>query len=991
VTFAGPFPGHAPRPRPQLHLRWHPRPWLVGLVLGVIVVLILLATVGTDLLVNLLFYREVHFSRVFTTVLVTRLILFVLGAVVGGAVLSTNLALGHVLRPAYLPVSPEQQALDTYRTVITPARRWIAAALGAVGALAFGLYAQGRWTVVQLWLHGQSFHQRDPLFHRDLSYFAFQRPFEVAVVHVAMVMVFLGFLIAAASHYFWGGLRVQTRGEKLSGAARSHLSILVGLFLLLKAMNYWLDRFGLTLSSGASGTTGADYTDVHATLQAKTILVFIAAICAVLCFANAVRRGWLLAAAGLGAMVLAAFVVGFLVPVLVQQFHVKPNQITLEAPYVQRSIAATRQAYQIEPSTAAGGTVDTTTYSAPAAPPASTVTTTNANIANSRLLDPNQLQPTFEQLQQIRSYYSFPQALDIDRYTIDGKEQSYVLATRDVNLNGLAANQHNWVNDHLVYTHGQGIVAAETSQVDANGRPVFSVGGLPESGANGGPSPITVDQSRIYFGELSPTYSIVDTKQPEQDGTGAANYHYDGTGGVSVGSKLGTRLALALHFRDYNLLFSSSLTKSSRILYYRDPRQRIAKVAPWLTLDGDPYPAVVDGRVTWIVDGYTTSDNIPYSQRVSLGGTTTTSQSTASNVSSQSGTSINYIRNSVKATVDAYTGKVTLYAFENGVPDPVLRTWESVFPGTVQPESAISPELRAHLRYPEDLFTVQRDLLAKYHVSDAKTFIQSSDFWQVATDPVNTGENQAPYYEELQMPGQSGPEFQLATSLTYNLRPNLAAFVAVSSDPSDYGEMRVLQLPDDTVLQGPANVFSSIKADPSFAQQFTLLNQNGSTFIPGNLLTLPVGGGLLFVQPYYIRAAGGAGASADSFPLLHFVVVDYGDKVGYAPTLAGALAAALSGGGSSTATTTPTSPTSPTTAPSTSSSVSPGADTVAALRQDVTEDFAAAKTALTAGDLGAYQTAVAQAQSDYAKLLAAQGAAPSTPASPTVSPSPAPS
>ncbi len=994
MTFAGPFPGRSPRPRPQLHLRWHPRPWLVALVLGVVVVLVLLATVGTDLLVNLLFYREVHFSRVFTTVLVTRLILFVLGAVVGGAVLATNLALGHVLRPAYLPVSTEQQALDTYREVITPARRWIVALLGAVSALAFGLYAQGRWIVVQLWLHGQSFHERDPLFHRDLSYFAFQRPFEVAVVHVVMVMVVLGFLIAAASHYFWGGLRLQTRGEKLSGAARSHLSILVGLFLLLKAMNYWLDRFGLTLSSGASGTTGADYTDVHATLQAKTILVFIALICAVLCFANAVRRGWLLAAAGLGAMVLAAFVVGFLVPQLVQQFHVKPNQINLEAPYVQRSIAATRAAYQIEPSSS-GGTVDTTTYAAPAAPPASSVTTSNVNIANSRLLDPNQLQPTFEQLQQIRSYYSFPQSLDIDRYTIDGSEQAYVLATRDVNLSGLAANQHNWVNDHLVYTHGQGIVAAETGQVDANGRPVFSVGGLPESGANGGPSPIPIDQSRIYFGELSPTYSIVDTKQPEQDGTGAADYHYDGDGGVSVGSKLGTRLALALHFRDYNLLFSSSLTKSSRILYYRDPRQRVAKVAPWLTLDGDPYPAVVDGRVTWIVDGYTTSDDIPYSQRVSLGGTTTTSQSSASNVSTQSGTSINYIRNSVKATVDAYTGKVTLYAFENGVPDPVLRTWEAVFPGTVQPESAISPELRAHLRYPEDLFTVQRDLLAKYHVSDAKTFIQSSDFWQVATDPVSTtGTNQAPYYEELEMPGQTSPEFQLATSLTYNQRPNLAAFVAVSSDPSDYGEMRVLQLPDDTVLQGPANVFSSIKADPSFAQQFTLLNQNGSTFIPGNLLTLPVGGGLLFVQPYYIRAAEGAGASADSFPLLHFVVVDYGDKVGYAPTLAGALTAALSGGGSSasTSTTTTTAPT-PSPSTSTSTSTAAGSGTVASLQLQVSEDFAAAKTALTAGDLGAYQAAVAKAQLDYARLLAAEGTGASTSPSarPTATPSPSPS
>ncbi len=983
-----------PQGLPKIRLGGRPKPWLIITVLAVVVVVILLATVGTTLLVDLLFYREVHFTEVFTTTLTTKVVLFAIAALVGSAAVTVNLVLGYVLRPAYVPMSPEQQQLEAYRVVLSPLRRPLAALVGIIVGISFGVAGAHSWRTVLLWLHGQSFGTKDPLFHRDLSYYTFDLPFERTLLSFGFTAVVLGFVAAVAAHYFYGGIRLQTRGERVSAAARAHLSVLIGLLLVLKAVAYYLDRYGLTLSAqGTTSTTGAGYADVHAMLPAKTILIFISLICAGLFFANAVRRGAVLAIAGLGTMVFAAVVVGGLVPFLVQQFHVKPNAIDLEAKYINNSIAATRQAYQIEPQTSgtSSGTVSTTTYDAPSAPAASAVTAGSANLANARLLDPNQLQQTFEQLQQIRSYYSFPQALDIDRYTLDGKQQSYVVATRDVNLSGLQGDQRNWVNDHLVYTHGQGFVAAETGQVDANGRPIFTVKGIPATGADGvSAPPISITQPRIYYGELSPSYSIVDTGQVEVDGTGAASYHYDGPGGVGVGSKLGTRLALAVHFRDYNLLFSSSVNSSSRIMYYRDPRQRVAKVAPWLTLDGDPYPAVVDGHIEWVVDGYTTSDNVPYSQRVSLAGATTTAASSASNVSEQRSASINYIRNSVKATVDAYTGKVTLYAFENGVPDPLLRTWEKVFPGTVQPESSIPADLRAHLRYPEDLFNVQRNLLARYHVSDPKAFFQGTDFWQVAADPVDQSIAQAPYYQELELPGQTSPEFDLATSLTYRGRPNLAAFVAVSSDPSDYGTMRVLQLPDDTVLQGPANVYNSIKSDASFAAQFTLLNQTGSKVISGNLLTLPLGGGLLFVQPFYTQAANAvSAASSDSFPLLRYVVVVYGDKVGYAPTLQGAISAALAGGGTTTGTS-PPSTTSPSTTPTPGPTTTTGSS-IAALQALVQADFSAAQTALAAGDLGAYQTAVARAESDYARLLAASGVAPAASptgarASPTTSP-----
>jgi uncharacterized membrane protein (UPF0182 family) len=949
-----------------------------------VIVLILLATVGTGLLVDLDFFDEVHHSNVFTTILWTRVLLFFLAALLGALAVGVNLVVGYAFRPAYVAPSQEQRQLEAYRLAIGGFRRVLTIVVTALGALVFGLVGQGRWETWLLYLHGQSFGETDAQFHRDISYYTFTLPFERMVLGFLLAAVIVSIIVATAIHYLYAGIRTQVSTGRFSNAARAHLSVLLGLLLVLKACFYWLDRYSLVFSNRGE-STGASYTDVHASIPARTILVFVAIICALLFFANAVRPRTTLAAAGFVTMALSALLVGGAFPFAVQQLHVKPNAINLEATYISRGIQATRQAYRIEPSTQPGGTVDTTSFNAPTEPVASAVTPTATNIANARLLDPNKLQQTFEQLQQIRSYYSFPQQLDIDRYTVDGQEQSYVIATRDVNLAGI--QQKNWPNEHLVYTHGTGIVAAETSQIDANGRPVFAVKGLPATGSDGvSAPPITITQPRIYYGELSPKYSVVDTKQPEVDGTGTADYHYQGDGGVAMGSKLGTRLVMALHFKDYNLLFSSAVTKSSRIMYYRDPRERVQKVAPWLTLDGDPYPAVIDGRIEWIVDGYTTTDDYPYSQRVSLSGTTTTAANLdASNVATQSSRDINYIRNSVKATVDAYTGKVTLYAFEQGTPDPILRTWEKIFPGVITPESQIPADLRAHFRYPEDLFNIQRNLLAKYHVTDPKAFFNGNGFWQVANDPVTPATAQASYYQEFQMPGESGPEFNLATSLTFNQRPNLAAFVAVSSDPADYGTIRVLQLPDSSVINGPANVEAAIRSDPQFGSQYTLLNQNGSKIISGNLLTLPVGGGLLFVQPFYTQATGTTSATSnDSFPLLRYVVVVYGDKVGYASTLAGAISAAVGGAAATTPVTSPTLPTSPTTP--TPSTTPPVSGSVAALQAQVSADFAAAAAALSSGNLGAYQAAVAKAQSDYQKLLAAGGAMPT--GSATISPTP---
>lgn len=969
MTFGG-MP--ARRPAPQLRL---PRPRIVIPILVVLVLLILLATVGQNIYVDLLFFSSVHFTNVFTTVVWTRVVLFVVVGLIGAVALGANLVLAYRLRPSYLPMTLQQRQLEAVRSGVRPYLWWVFGVISAIVGISFGVAGQHRWQTVQLFLHGVKFGVKDPQFHRDLSYYMFTLPFERMVLTFLFAAVVVAFILSALVHLLYGGIQIRPnkRVPAVTPAAKAHLSALLGIFVALKAFAYYLDRYGL-MFSGRGRVTGAGYTDVHATLPSKNILLGIAIICALMFFANAFRRGFALPVISFALLVLSAILIGGAYPALVQQFKVKPNEISREAPYIQRNIDATRVAYGIVPKDAQhpDGTVVTTQYAA-ATPAASAVSSDTANVPNARLLDPAQLQATYEQLQQLRAYYGFSPSLDIDRYTVDGVEQAYLVAAREVDLSGLAGNQKNWPNEHLVYTHGQGFVASPVTSVDpTSGQPGFTVQDIPPTGADKTSKPqIPIEAARVYYGELSPEYSVVATKQKEVDGLDPANYSDTSGGGVDVGSKFFRRLALAIHFQDYNLFFSSAIDNSSQILYNRDPRTRVGKVAPWLKLDGDPYPAMIDGRLTWIVDGYTTSDNYPYSERVSFGqATNDTTTRAASNVAAQSG-QVNYIRNSVKATVDAETGKVTLYAFEQGKPDPLLRTWEKVFPGSVQPESSIPADLREHLRYPEDLFKVQRELLTKYHVSDPKAFFQQGDFWQVPDDPtVDVQVAQPAYYSMTQMPGQDKPTFNLTTSLTFRNRPNLAAVASVSSDEADYGVIRVLDLPDTTNINGPRNVENQIQSDTAFKPTLTLLNQNGSSVVRGNLQALPVGGGFLFVQPFYAKGTG-----TQTYPTLKYVVVVYGDRVGFAPTLSAAVSQALSGGGGTTAPPSGsgsggggTSP-APTPTPAPTGSVPP--TNVGALAEQVAADAQAVRDAQASGDLKRLSDAQVKYSADLAALVKA--------------------
>ena len=908
-------------------------PKALAIGLGVLVAAIIALVISSRVYTDLLFFREVGFSKVFTTIIWTKLLLFVVFGLLMAGAIAANVTIAYRLRPDFQPLTQEQQQLDRYRQVIGPRIVLITAGLASVFGLITGTSMTGSWKVWQLWLHGQSFGVKDPQFHKDISFFVFTYPFLKLVIGFLFAVLVLSTLVSAAVHYLFGGIRIQTKSDRVVPEARAHLSVLLGLLVLVKALAYWLDRYSLAFS-GRGVVTGASYTDVHAALPSKVILASVAVICAALFFANAVRRNWALPGVAFGLLVISAVIIGGAYPLIVQQLRVKPNEVSKEAPYIQRNIEATRTAYGLEGA-------DSQPYNGGAKTlPAKVSAADQLTLANIRLLDPNKLATTFEQLQQVRNYFGFPGSLDIDRYSFDGKTGDAIVAARELDQSGLSADQRNWINLHLIYTHGVGFVAAPAGAVDAQGRPAFAEKNVPQQGALK-----FTTSPRIYYGELSPDYSVVKTKQLEIDGpsdtgtSGQATNTYDGKGGVKLSGPL-RKLLFAIRFKEKNLLLSSALTSESRIMFQRSPRARVAKVAPYLTIDGDPYPAVVNGRVTWILDGYTTSDGYPYSQRTRLGDATTDSTVTSANNRANLVGEVNYIRNSVKATVDAYDGTVTLYAFDPQ--DPVLRTWMKIFPGTVKSRADLdaNTELVAHLRYPEDFFKVQRDLLAQYHVTDAKAFYSKEDFWAVPTEPnapKGTSPPQPPYYLYMQVPGTSQGDFRLTTAMVARKRQLLAAFISVSSDPTDYGKLRILRLPSDTTVNGPAQVSNSFESDPKVSSALTLLRSAGSETVEGNLLTLPVGGGLLYIQPIYTK---GTGTSA--FPTLQKVIAGFGDKIGFGPTLADALAQVFT-----------TSPIKPTPTTGNSGTGKPSSALAQAI-SDAQAAYKAGQEALAKGDFAAY-------------------------------------
>jgi uncharacterized membrane protein (UPF0182 family) len=886
------------------------------ILIAVAVAVVLLLLIGPRLIdayVDWLWFGELGYRSVFTTVLLTRLIVFLVVSVVIGAIVFAGLALAYRTRPVFVPTNGPNDPVARYRTAVMTRLRLVGIGVPAFIGLFAGLIAQSQWTPVQLFLHGGSFGVTDPQFNKDLGFYAFDLPFYRMVLMYLFAAVFLAFIANLVSHYLFGGIRLSGRTGALSRSARIQLISLVGILMLLKAVAYWLDRYELlSHTRGGKPFTGAGYTDINAVLPAKLILMAIAVICAAAVFSAIVLRDLRIPAIGVVLLLLSSLVVGAGWPLVVEQFSVKPNAAQKESEYIGRSIKATRDAYGLTDQT-----VSYRNYSGDAAATAQQVAADRATTSNIRLLDPTIVSPAFTQFQQGKNFYYFPDQLSMDRYVgADGNLRDYVVAARELNPDRLIDNQRDWINRHSVYTHGNGFIASPANTVRGIANDPNQNGGYPEFlasvvGANGNvvsPGPAPLDQPRIYFGPViantAADYAIVGENGAPREydyetNTETRNYTYTGRGGVPVGNWM-ARSVFAAKFAERNFLFSNVIGPNSKILFNRDPAKRVEAVAPWLTTDTSVYPAIVNKRMVWIVDGYTTLDNYPYSELTTLSSATADSNEVALNRLAPD-KQVSYIRNSVKATVDAYDGTVTLYAQDES--DPVLKAWMSVFPGTVKPKSDISPELQQHLRYPEDLFKVQRALLAKYHVDDPITFFSTSDFWDVPLDPNPTASSyQPPYYivaKDLAR-DDSTSSFQLTSAMNRFRRDFLAAYISASSDPDTYGKLTVLTIPGQ--VNGPKLAFNAISTDTAVSQDLGVIGRDNQNRIRwGNLLTLPVAqGGLLYVAPVY--ASPGASDAASSYPRLIRVAMMYNDKVGYGPTVRDALTELFGPGADATAT-----------------------------------------------------------------------------------------
>ena len=855
-------------------------------------------------------FGSIDYRSVFTTAIIARIVLFIIFGLVAAAVVWAAGFFAWRGRPDSLDVGDLNSPVYQYRQSIEKSMGVLFKVIPAIVGIIAGFIGQSHWRDVMLFLNGQDFGVQDPQFHHDLGFYAFSLPVLQIVVSTLSILLVLAFLIALFGHYILGGIRIGNKAAGVRGSisrsARLQLAITAGLWMVAQVAGYWLERYGL-LYSEHDLFTGGSYTDIHAYLPAKIILMIIGVFVAIALFMAIVIKDLRIPGLAVVLMLASSLIIGQAWPLLMERFSVQPNRQAKENESIARNIEATRYAY--------GLTDDHVDYKENWGGDDVSddkVASDNATINNLRLLDPEILSPTFTQMQQLKNFYGFPETLSMDRYEIDGKMRDFVVAARELDPNELRENQSDWINRHTVYTHGNGFVAAQANTVDEvardagsarGGYPIFTVSDLQtQAGESEGEGEtqdaekslgIKVDQPRIYYGPViagaadNLDYAITGTtgENPVEYDTDSTNYTYDGDGGVEIGN-LFDRTMYAAKYRELNFLLSDRVGSESKLLYDRDPRERVEKVAPWLTTDSATYPAVIDGHLKWIVDGYTTLDSLPYSQRASLSDATQDALNPDGTTQRLVNDQVGYIRNSVKATVDAYDGSVDLYEFDKE--DPVLKAWEGVFPDVVKPESEISDELREHFRYPEDMFKVQRDLLARYHVDDPNVFFNNDAFWSVPNDPTaeeSRDLNQPPYYVMAADPETGEPSFQLTTSYRGLNREFLSAHMAVSSDPDTYGDITVRVLPTNTQTQGPKQAQDAMMSSDQVARDRTLW-EGTNDLHNGNLLALPVGGGeILYLEPIYSQRKD----QASAFPKLLRVLVSYKGRVGYAPTIGDAL------------------------------------------------------------------------------------------------------
>ncbi|MBA2528576.1 MAG: UPF0182 family protein [Euzebyales bacterium] len=972
--------------RRELRRRWWP------VLLGVVVAVLLFGRSAASFVTDVLWFDSIGYRSVFVTLLGTRIALGVAAALVAAALVGGNLWLARRLTPPFRIPSPSEEVVERYRQALLPYLRSLLTGVALLLGLVSGLSMVGNWDKLLLWLHRQPFDRVDPYFGRDVAYFVFVLPLQTAVSSWLFGTLVLTLLVTAVAHYLFGGIRPQSPGEKITPQANVHLSVLLAALVAVRAWGYYLDQFLLSYS-GRGTVTGLSYTDVNAQLPAYRLLLVIAAACVVLFLVNIRFRGWLLPAAGVGILLVTAVVFAGIFPAVFQRLRVDPQELERERPYITDHLEATRFAFGLD-------AVDTQPFAANAELSRADVVDNADTLVSLRLWDPVTAQAAYEQLQELRPYYTFTD-VDTDRYDVGGELRQVLLGARE--LVGRDLPEDNWTNRHLIFTHGLGLVASEVSGTSPDGQPVFLVDDIPPSGEPA----LTPENAGLYFGESQLDYAVVRTRQPEtdfvQEQGGVAETRYAGADGVGVGSLL-RRLLFAMRFAEANFVLSDLIVEESRVLFRRDVAGRVAAVAPFLKLDQDPYPVAADGRVKWIVDAYTTSDMVPYSQRVDLGELTSTERTRL--VSSTEGAAAivaerrallpgiegraNYIRNSVKAVVDAYDGTVSLYVVDPD--DPVIAAWRAAFPAAFSDVAEASAELTAHFRYPEDLFRVQSAVYGRYHIEGPDAFYTSEDAWQIPTDPsydnnqlaLPVEQRQArqlrPTYQLLRLPGEDEPQFALVLPFTPvgRDRDNLIAYLAGRSVPGETGRLKVFRMPSNKTVLGPRQVQANINSDPEISTQRTLLDQRGSSVIFGNLLTIPIEDSLLYAQPLFLQA------EETRIPELRKVVLAFADRIVISDTLAEALRALF--GVAPEAVRSPADEEPPAGGGDDGERPPSGASDpqVRRLIGEALDAFAGAEQALRDGDLGRYQELTEEAQqrlADAQRLLG--GATPQPAPTPT--------
>lgn len=953
----------------ELRRRW----WLV--VLGIVVVVLLFGTRVATFYTDVLWFQSVDFAPVFWTLLSTRVGLAVVAGLVMTALLAGNLLLARGLAPPYRIPSAQEEGVERYREAIEPFARPLLLGVAVLIGVLSGLAMVGEWDTYLLWSNAVEFGLDDPQFGRDVGFFVFVLPFHALLNSWLFTALAMTIVLTAVANYLFGGIRPQSPGQKIAPSVAVHLSVLLAALVAVRAWGFWLDRYMLSYSQRGT-VTGLSYTDVNAQLIALQLLAVIAAVTVVLFLVNIRFRGWLLPLAGVGILVVAAVVLAGVYPTVIQRVRVDPQELPRERDFIERNLEFTRFAFGLS----IDDDVEFERFPAESSLTREQVQDNQRTMQSIRMWDPATLQNTYQQLQELRSYYDF-RDVDVDRYELEGDLQQTMISVRELSEADLPDAAQNWQNRRLVFTHGFGLVASDVSIADRGGQPVFFARDIPPRGV----AELEIDNPRVYIGENPPEYSIVNTDQAELDfpveGAEPETHEYAGADGVEIGGPLG-RLAFALRFAEPNFLLSNLLHSDSRVLFQRNVRERVEAVAPFLKFDHDPYPVAVDNRVKWVQDAYTSTDMVPYSERIDLADHTLAEQrqlvptegpdgqltlaEQSRRLPGLTGRS-NYIRNSVKAVIDAYDGTVELYVVEED--DPLIQAWMSAFPDSFTPAGQASEDLQRHFRYPEDMFRVQASMFERYHIRDPDQFFFQEDAWETPVDAAFTMNQQAlpasqqqqpremrPYYLLMRLPGEEQEEFALIQPFTPVNRPNLIGWLAGRSDGEHYGQLKAYIMPPDRTVFGPNQAQAQIDQDSEISEQIALWNQSGSRVIYGNLLIIPIEDSLLYAQPLFLRA------EQSDIPELRRVVLVFGEEVVFENTLADALNA-MFGEGAGTIELpegVDAEDDLPVEEEPSDEADGDGPDArfdprVARLIQEALERFAAAEEALREGDLGTYR------------------------------------